>query len=418
MVGIVSRSDLVRAVATQVPKPTMGQSVDGLLSLFAGMMQTNVRPEDAPAAASASTEPAALEREPVTAGSFRKLVIIAEETLRDDAFAAKQLAALERLRQIKAMLLEHLDKEVWATLIDRAQAAAAEGESSFELMRFPCDLCSDGGRKIGVAENDWPTTLRGEAAEVYARWEHELRPTGFRLRAQIVEYLDGIPNNIALSLAWPAAEFERNQEGPLSRIGGSGSHTPANLPREQTAPEQINSCQQEERQPARSDRVGKHSRPSATLEMARLRADSWQSMTPMVAGAIAPDLSKSEPALTCRQPLAVLFPASHKGMTLFHTLDRPRNPHRRCSRQYPRAYRASRGLFRRSAQSENSRANRRAGGSAGRASQRSGGPVRFGSSGPAPVRRRLSRRGFVRGWDSRYSHGRGRHRPSPDPSAG
>jgi len=47
------------------------------------------------------------------------------------------------------MLLEHLDKEVWATLLDRAQAAA-EGESSFEL-RFPCDLCSD-GRKIGVAE--------------------------------------------------------------------------------------------------------------------------------------------------------------------------------------------------------------------------------------------------------------------------
>ncbi len=213
MVGIVSRSDLVRAVATQVPKPTMGQSVDGLLSLFAGMMQTNVRPEDAPAAASASTEPAALEREPVTAGSFRKLVIIAEETLRDDAFAAKQLAALERLRQIKAMLLEHLDKEVWATLIDRAQAAAAEGESSFELMRFPCDLCSDGGRKIGVAENDWPTTLRGEAAEVYARWEHELRPTGFRLRAQIVEYLDGIPNNIALSLAWPAAESSEIKKG-------------------------------------------------------------------------------------------------------------------------------------------------------------------------------------------------------------
>jgi len=213
MVGIVSRSDLVRAVATQIPKPTKGQSVDGLLSLFAGMMQTNVRPEDAPASASPSTEPAAPERDPVTAGSFRELVTIAKETVREDALAAKQLAALERLRQIKAMLLEHLDKEAWATLLDRAQAAAAEGESSFELMRFPCDLCSDGGRKIGVAENDWPTTLRGEAAEVYARWERELRPAGFRLRAQIVEYLDGIPNTIALSLAWPAAESSEINKG-------------------------------------------------------------------------------------------------------------------------------------------------------------------------------------------------------------
>ena len=127
MVGIVSRSDLVRAVATQIPKPTKGQSVDGLLSLFAGMMQTNVRPEDAPASASPSMEPAAPERDPVTSGSFRELVTIAKETVREDALAAKQLAALERLRQIKAMLLEHLDKEAWATLLDRAQAAAARG---------------------------------------------------------------------------------------------------------------------------------------------------------------------------------------------------------------------------------------------------------------------------------------------------
>ena len=201
MVGIVSRSDLVRAVATQIPKPTMGESMGGLLSLFTGMMQTDVRPENA----LASALPAA-ERPPVTAGSFRELVTIAEETVRSDAVAAKQLAALERQSQIKAMRLEHLDKEVWAKLLNRAQAAAAQGESSFELIRFPCDLCSDGGRKIDVAEIGRPTTPRGEAAEVYARWEHELRPAGFSLRGQIVEYLDGIPNNIALSLAWAASE--------------------------------------------------------------------------------------------------------------------------------------------------------------------------------------------------------------------
>jgi CBS domain-containing protein len=210
MVGIVSRSDLARAVATQIPKPTKGESVSGLLSLFTGMMQTDVRPEKA----SASALPAMVERHPVTAGSFRELVTIAEETVRADAIAAKQLAALERQGQIKAMRLEHLDKEVWAKLLDRAQAAATQGASSFELIRFPCDLCSDGGRKIDVAEIDWPTTLGGEAAEVYARWERELRPAGFRLRAQIVEYLDGIPNNIALTLAWAASESSEMTQGP------------------------------------------------------------------------------------------------------------------------------------------------------------------------------------------------------------
>jgi CBS domain-containing protein len=209
MVGIVSRSDLVRAMATQIPKPTKEESVGGLLSLFTGMMQTDVRPEDAPA--SPSGDSAAAEGPPLTAGSFRELVTIAEETVRSDAVATKHLTALERQRQIKAMWLEHLDTEVWAKLLNRAQAAAAQGESSFELIRFPCDLCSDGGRRIDVAEIDWPTTLRGEAAEIYARWERELRPAGFRLRAQIVEYLDGIPNNIALSLSWAdAGSAEKN----------------------------------------------------------------------------------------------------------------------------------------------------------------------------------------------------------------
>ncbi|MGA8585849.1 MAG: hypothetical protein WB715_18800 [Roseiarcus sp.] len=119
---------------------------------------------------------AVAEKPPVTAGSFRELVTIAKQVVNDDAVAAKHLAALERLRQIEAMSLEHLDKQVWVTLLDRAQAAAAQGESSFELIRFPCDICSDGGRKIDVAEIDWPSTLRGEAAEVDARWERELRP--------------------------------------------------------------------------------------------------------------------------------------------------------------------------------------------------------------------------------------------------
>ena len=150
----------------------------------------------------------------------------AKQVGRDDAVAVKQLAALERERQIEAMLLEHLDKQLWVKLLDRAQAAATQGESSFELIRFPCDLCSDGGRKIDVAEIDWPSTLRGEAAEVYARWERELRPGGFRLRAQIVEYLDGIPNNIALSLSWATSQSDEIKQRTLSDVGGFGSCFP------------------------------------------------------------------------------------------------------------------------------------------------------------------------------------------------
>jgi CBS domain-containing protein len=213
MVGIVSRSDLVRAVATQIPMSTFGESTGGLLSLFAGMMQKDVRPEDGLASVPPSATPGVDERPAATARAFRDLVTAAEQVVKDDAAAAKHQAALERSHQIKAMLLEHLDAQVWSELLDRAQAAATQGENSFELIRFPCDLCSDGGRKIDVGEIEWPTTLRGEAAEVYVRWERELRPAGFRLRAQIIEYLGGIPNNIALSLAWAAPESNETKQG-------------------------------------------------------------------------------------------------------------------------------------------------------------------------------------------------------------
>jgi len=197
--GIVSRSDLVRAVAAMVPQPTATGSLGGLASMFAGMMNSESQPsERGPSAVPIVVAPA------VTADAFLDLVTASKQAGQDEAVAAKDQAKQELQRQVKAMLQEHIDTPAWNALIERARAAAALGESSFELLRFPCDLCSDGGRKIDVTETDWPTTLRGVAAEFYTRWERDLRPAKFRLSAQLVDYVDGIPSNVALSLTWRA----------------------------------------------------------------------------------------------------------------------------------------------------------------------------------------------------------------------
>jgi CBS domain-containing protein len=203
MLGIVSRSDLVRAMATMIPQPP-DRSRGGLLSFFAGMMPKDTRLADATALAPPSAAPP--DRAPVTADEFRNLVTVSKQIERDDAIAAKQQAKMDQRLRVQAMLKEHLGKNVWATLLERARDAATHGEKSLELLRFPCDLCSDGSRKIDVAETDWPTTLRGEAAEIFTRWERELRPAGFGLTAQIVEYFDGIPGNVALTLTWNPRE--------------------------------------------------------------------------------------------------------------------------------------------------------------------------------------------------------------------
>jgi CBS domain-containing protein len=112
MVGIVSRSDLVRAMASVIPRRASGRSVGGLLSLFAGMMQTDVRPEDASASAIPAV-PVEVDRAPVTADGFRALVTASKQAERDDAVAAKQQAKLDQQRRTEAMRQEHLGERAW-----------------------------------------------------------------------------------------------------------------------------------------------------------------------------------------------------------------------------------------------------------------------------------------------------------------
>jgi hypothetical protein len=199
--GIVSRLDLVRAMATRVPPPAKGRALGGLAGMLAGMMKAEERPPEAPAPASSSEAPV-VAAPTITAEAFLALVATSKQVERDATVAAKEQAKLDRERRVKVMLGEHVGASAWTASLERAQAAAARGENGLELIRFPCDLCSDGGRKIDVAEVDWPTTLRGEAAEFYTRWERDLRAARFGLSAQIVEYVDGIPSNVALSLTW------------------------------------------------------------------------------------------------------------------------------------------------------------------------------------------------------------------------
>jgi hypothetical protein len=83
-----------------------------------------------------------------------------------------------------------------------ARHAAERGDTELLVLRFPGALCSDGGRAINVPELDWPTTLRGEAAETYLRFERELKPLGFHLIARVLDFPSGFIGDIGLFLHW------------------------------------------------------------------------------------------------------------------------------------------------------------------------------------------------------------------------
>lgn len=151
-----------------------------------------VRVADEAAATTASLDAAAFRTLVEAHAGARAAALRAEEAARREA----------RALRVAQMRDEHLDEDAWRVRLERALEAAAHGEKEYLLLRFPSELCDDGGRMINAPDPDWPTSLRGPAADVYARWHAELKPRGFGLTARILEFPDGYPGDAGLSLTW------------------------------------------------------------------------------------------------------------------------------------------------------------------------------------------------------------------------
>jgi hypothetical protein len=124
-------------------------------------------------------------------------------------------AQVQKIEDLKTELAEHRHEQVesmikakitdghWDDLVRDAEKAAVKGEKQYLLLRFPSDLCTDDSRAINNPPNDtWPDTLRGEALEIYQRWNATLRPHGFALSAQVLDFPGGKPGDVGLFLRW------------------------------------------------------------------------------------------------------------------------------------------------------------------------------------------------------------------------
>ena len=85
------------------------------------------------------------------------------------------------------------------TLVDRA---ADQGQTEVQVYRFPNELCTDRGRAINNFEEGWEKTLTARPKLAYEFWHDRLRPLGFGLKAEVLEYPGGMPGDIGLSLTW------------------------------------------------------------------------------------------------------------------------------------------------------------------------------------------------------------------------
>jgi len=195
--GIVARADLVRVLASQQTEQPQEEGMFGWTLRFDPF---GSREAKAPAKPVANEAPS--EEDGLSASNFRHLV--------DDAASKKahqeqdQQHAVEEQRKstMKELIDHHLTDEHWRGILHQARIAAEQGEREVLVLQFPHELCSDGGRAINVAEPNWPSTLRGEAAETYLRFERDLKPRGFHLIAKVLSFPDGYIGDIGLFLHW------------------------------------------------------------------------------------------------------------------------------------------------------------------------------------------------------------------------
>lgn len=95
------------------------------------------------------------------------------------------------------------EKEIAIERINGAiRNAAKNGQHQLQFITFPSTYCSDGGRRINIADPEWPTTLTGFAKDAYEFYDKELRPLGYKLNAEIISFPGGMPGDVAMSLAW------------------------------------------------------------------------------------------------------------------------------------------------------------------------------------------------------------------------
>ncbi len=123
----------------------------------------------------------------------------AEEHARAKAAAdAEKQALLEELGKPSGMSEEEKIRRASNVI----QRAVKNGLHEVQVYRFPNALCTDKGRAINQQEDGWEKTLTGIPKEMYQLWHDHLRPRGYKISYQVIDFPGGMPGDIGITLRW------------------------------------------------------------------------------------------------------------------------------------------------------------------------------------------------------------------------
>ncbi len=130
--------------------------------------------------------------------ALREAESASKATLERAAADAEKKALLEKLSKPTGIS----DQERMARAAAIINRAAKNCMTEVFLGRFPNELCTDRGRAINQAEPGWEKTLTGVPKELFEFFEKHLKPLGYRVSFQVVDFPGGIPGDIGVTLKW------------------------------------------------------------------------------------------------------------------------------------------------------------------------------------------------------------------------
>ena len=115
-----------------------------------------------------------------------------------EAAEAEKQAMLDRLTRPSGLS----DDEVMEKAAIIVNRAVENGMTSVQVFRFPNHICTDNGRAINQVEDGWENTLTGIPKEIYEFWKRQLKPRGYHIRYEIIDYPGGMPGDVGIFLSW------------------------------------------------------------------------------------------------------------------------------------------------------------------------------------------------------------------------
>jgi hypothetical protein len=140
---------------------------------------------------------------PSAADCNKKMALVeaekaSEQMRKQAAVDAEKQALMDKLKGPSGVADDERLKRA-AAIINRA---VNNGLTEIEVGRFANSLFTDRGRAINQQEAGWEQTLTGLPKELFDFWKKHLQAKGYRLRYQIVDWPEGKPGDIGITLSW------------------------------------------------------------------------------------------------------------------------------------------------------------------------------------------------------------------------